>query len=200
LSKTLITNTVLTAKFFVIDVHIHNYPAREDSGSTKEHLSRWVETMDEVGVETSVVLTGATGEEFDRLRELYLQPDPDRFQLYCGIESEGIGEADYPERAVAELERCYEQGARGIGEISDKGFGITRDSELSPEERLHHDDPRLDGVWEKAAELNLPVNVHIADHPSSWEPPNVFQERSPIFQRFNQHGSDAQRVMNWEEV
>src|SRR5699024_10289774 len=51
------------ARYPVIDVHIHNYPAREEGGSTGEHLSRWVKTMDEVGVETSVVLTGATGEE-----------------------------------------------------------------------------------------------------------------------------------------
>lgn len=175
------------AKYPVIDVHIHNYPAREESGSPEEHLSRWVETMDEVGVETSVVLTGATGKEFDQLTELYLTPYPDRFQLYCGIETDGIEQADYPGRAAVELERCYKQGARGIGEITDKGFGITRDPELNPSQRLHHDDSRLDRVWEKAAELNLPVNLHIADHPSAWEPPNIFQERTPIFQQFNQH-------------
>lgn len=185
------------AQYPVIDVHIHNYPARQESGSPEEHLSRWVETMDEVGVDTSVVLTGATGEEFDRLTELYLQSYPDRFQLYCGIETDRIGQADYPERAAVELERCYEQGARGIGEISDKGFGITRDPELEPKDRLHPDDDRLDPFWEKAGELNLPVNLHIADHPSAWAPPNVFQERTPIFQQFNQHGSEG---LTYEEL
>jgi predicted TIM-barrel fold metal-dependent hydrolase len=179
------------AKYPVIDCHIHNYPERGSGQNPEEILADWVNTMNEVGIEISVLLTGATGNEFDGLVEMYLEPYPNRFQLYCGVETSGIYEPDYTERAVAELERCYQNGARGIGEISDKGFGITRDSSLSPDKRLHHDDSRLDGVWQKAAELNMPVNVHIADHPSSWEAPDVFQERTPIFQQFNQHGGEG---------
>ena len=79
----------------------------------------------------------------------------------------------------------------------DKGFGLTRDPKLSPDERLHHDDARLDSFWNKCAELNMPVNVHIADHPSSWQPPNVFQERTPIFQQFNQY---AEKGLPYEEL
>ena len=179
------------ARYPVIDVHLHHYPGRSERMSPEEALADWVETQEEVGIETSVILTGATGDEFDRLVEMYLEPYPDRFQLYCGIETTGIAEPSYPERAASELERCYEKGARGVGEISDKGYGITRDPELAPNERLHHDDPRLEPVWEKCAELDLPVNVHIADHPSAWTPPNVYQERSPIFQQYNQYGEDG---------
>ena len=177
------------AKYPVIDVHTHNYPERAQ-GNKSDNLDEWVKTQQEVGVEKTVVLTGATGEEFDRLVQMYLEPYPDRFQLYCGVETDNIDSPDYPERAVAELERCYRKGARGIGEPSDKGYGLTRDQNLAPEDRLHPDDPRLDKFWEKAAELNLPVNIHIADHPSSWRPPDVFQERTPIFQQFNQYGEN----------
>lgn len=185
------------AKYPVIDVHVHDYPDRQDDINPREALAEWVKTQEEVGVETSVVLTGATGDEFDRLVEFYLEPYPDQFQLYCGVEENEINKPDYPERAVAELERCYSKGARGIGEISDKGFGIARDRELPPEQWLHHDDERLDGFWEKAAELNMPVNVHIADHPSSWRPPDVFQERTPIFQQYNQYGGKG---LSYEEI
>jgi predicted TIM-barrel fold metal-dependent hydrolase len=174
------------AKFPAIDVHVHHYPAGAEGKSTEEALAEWVRTQEETGVEKSVVLTGATGDEFDKLVKLYLEPYPDRFQLYCGLETKDIKSADYPERAVAELERCYRNGARGVGELSDKGFGLTRDRSLPANERLHHNDARLDPFWEKCAELNLPANIHIADHPSSWQPPDVFQERTPIFQQFNQ--------------
>lgn len=179
------------AKFPVIDVHIHHYPGSEEEISPKEALNNWVKDMDEVGVELSVVLTGATGENFDRLVDFYLTDHPDRFQLYCGVESDGIDQPDYPERAVAELERCYDMGARGLGEITDKGYGITRDQDLAPHERLHPDDDRLVPLWSKAADLNIPVNLHIADHPSAWQPPDLFQERTPIYQQFNQYESDG---------
>jgi predicted TIM-barrel fold metal-dependent hydrolase len=185
------------AKFSTIDVHIHHYPEQSEGISPEEALAEWVKTQEEVGIETSVLLSGATGEEFDRLVEMYLTPYPDRFLLFCGVETSNMADPDYSERAVAELERCYKVGARGVGELSDKGFGLTRDPKLSPDERLHHDDPRLDAFWEKCAELNLPVNVHIADHPSSWQAPNVYQERTPVFQQFNQYEDNG---LKYEEL
>ncbi|MCC5904647.1 MAG: amidohydrolase family protein [Balneolaceae bacterium] len=176
-------------RFPAIDVHIHNYPARAD-GDTRQVLAEWVETMDEVGVEISVVHTNAIGDRFRELAELYLDNYPDRFQLYCGVDLNEIGASDYPERAAEELRRCYEMGARGVGELTDKGLGLSADSSIPRDERLHHDDPRLDLFWQTCSELNLPVNIHIADHPSAWEPLDVFQERTPDYQHFNLHGDD----------
>ncbi len=37
----------------------------------------------------------------------------------------------------------------------------------------------------------MPANIHFADHPSAWEPPDRTQERTPGFQRFNQHGRNS---------
>jgi predicted TIM-barrel fold metal-dependent hydrolase len=181
---------VPVAKYPVIDVHTHTYPQRGKGNHSRE-LDRWVRTQKEVGVEKTIVLTGATGEKFDRFIEFYLEPYPDQFQLYCGLARNDINSPDYPQRAVQELERCYRMGARGIGELTDKGLGLTGDPELAPGERLHPDDPRLDAFWNKAAELNLPVNIHIADHPSAWRPPDVFQERTPVFQQFNRSGKEG---------
>jgi predicted TIM-barrel fold metal-dependent hydrolase len=164
---------------------------------TPEEIAEWVRTMDEVGIETTVILTGATGAEFDKLAGLYLKPHPGRFQLYCGIERSGIDKPDYPERAAMELVRCYKQGARGVGELSDKGWGFTRDTTMARDKRLHPDDSRLDLFWSKCAELKLPVNIHVADHPSCWKPLDVYQERTPDYQHFNQYGKD---VPSWEEL
>lgn len=178
----------------VVDVHLHHYPGSA-GGKALEALTDWVRTQEEVGIETSVILTGATGADFDRLVEMYLEPYPDRFQLYCGLNVTDIDKPDYPERAVVELERCFRKGARGVGELSDKGFGLTMDPMLAPDETLHHNDSRLDSFWKKCAELNLPVNVHIADHPSSWQPPDVFQDELRFFQQFNQFGEEGLTYM-----
>jgi len=175
------------ARFPVIDGHAHVY------AETPQEIAEWVRTMDEVGVELTVVLTEAVGKEFDRLADLYLKPYPTRFLLFCGIDTTDIEARDYPDRAVRELMRCFEKGARGVGEISDKGWGIggRQNPPIPRDKRLHPDDPRLDPVWEKCAELHLPINLHIADHPSCWQPLGPHQERTPDFQTFNMYGKDV---------
>lgn len=173
------------ARFQVIDAHSHAFVERPDD------IARWVRIMDEVGIETTVVLTGATGPEFDRMVALFLKPYPRRFQLYCGMDTTNIKAPDYPERAVRELERCYRKGARGVGEIVDKGSGLTAGALLARKDRLHPDDPRLDLFWKKCAELKIPVSLHMADHPSAWRPPDIHQERSPDYQQYNQYGKDV---------
>jgi predicted TIM-barrel fold metal-dependent hydrolase len=175
------------AQFPVIDVHAHV------NAETPLQIAEWIRVMDEVGIKQTIILTGATGAEFDRLAGLYLRSHPERFQLYCGLDISGIDAADYPSRAVRELERCHAAGARGVGEMSDKGWGFGGSSEapLPRDRRLHPDDPRLDLFWEKCADLRMPVNLHIADHPSCWQPLGPSQERTPDFQVFNLYGKDV---------
>ncbi len=179
--------TVPKAKWPVIDVHTHVY------AKTPEEVAEWVKTMDEVGIEVTVILTGATGKEFNRLAALYLQDYSDRFMLFCGLDTSEIEKPDYPDRVVAELLRCYERGARGVGEVSDKGWGIggSPAEHLPLEKRLHPNDRRLDAFWEKCAELDIPVNLHIADHPSCWKELGANWERTPDFQGFNLYGKDV---------
>lgn len=185
------TSNLPKARFPVIDAHAHIL------AKTQQEVAQWVRTMDEVGVEMTVVLTGATGPKFDQLVSRYLESFPSRFQLTCGLDTRDMDKPDYPQRVVAELERCYKAGARGLGELTDKGTGLSRDEKLPPDQRLHPDDPRLDPFWDKCAELRLPVIMHVADHPSCWRPLDVYQERTPDFQTFNLYGKD---VPTWQEL
>jgi predicted TIM-barrel fold metal-dependent hydrolase len=84
-------------------------------------------------------------------------------------------------------------GARGVGEVSDKGWGIggSRSDPLPLEKRLHPDDARLDPFWRQCGELKMPVNLHIADHPSCWEPLGPNWERTPDFQGFNLYDKEV---------
>ncbi|WCJ59769.1 amidohydrolase family protein [Fontisphaera persica] len=152
---------VRRARFSAIDMHVHTY------ATTPQQVQEWIKTMDEAGIEKSMVLTGATGERFNQWVQLY-GPHKDRFELWCGLDLSGWDQPGFGPAAVAELERCFRAGARGIGEISDKGSGITRSAD--PKARLHPDDPRLDPIWRKAAELGLPVNLHVSDPVWAYQP------------------------------
>jgi predicted TIM-barrel fold metal-dependent hydrolase len=172
----------------VIDVHSHTGMSRIKTG---EDVDDWVRTMDQAGVEKTIVFTGAIGDEFERQVKLFGKY-PDRFQLWCDLYTEDAQAEDYPERAVQELVRCYELGARGVGEITDKGWGLQGSGkDLPQEKRLRFNDPRVDAFWKKCAELKMPVNFHVADHPSCWQPLGPNQERTPDFQHFNMTDKDV---------
>lgn len=187
---------IAKARYPVIDIHSHS---SMNVMKTPADVDAWVRRMDEVGVERSVVFTEAVGANFDRQVALFLKRYPDRFQVWCGVDTSNIEAPDYPERAARELERCYRLGARGVGEVTDKGWGVqaSEAKALPRGKRLRLDDPRLDRFWQKCAELNIPINVHIADHPSCWQPLGPKQERTPDFQGFNLHGKD---VPSYEEL
>jgi uncharacterized protein len=138
------------AKYPVIDVHTHVY-AGDDAA-----VEKWVKTMDEVGLEKSIILSGNVGEKFDAVVSRFGRY-PKRFDIWCGIDNTGFDKPGFVEHAIAELERCKKAGARGVGELSDKGRG------LSGAPGMHFDDPRMDPIIEKCGDLGLPINVHIGE-------------------------------------
>jgi predicted TIM-barrel fold metal-dependent hydrolase len=149
------------AKFPVIDMHAHV------NARTAEEILAWIMTMDEVGIERTIVLTGATGTRLNDIQAMYAK-HADRFDLWCGIDYTGFDKPGYGPAAAAEIERCFRLGARGVGEIIDKGSGIARSA--SVEARMHPDDPRMDPVWQKCAELGMPVSLHVADPVWAYQP------------------------------
>ena len=177
------------AKFPAIDVHTHSHMC---DIHTREDVNAWLRTMDEVGVETSAVFTDAIGDDFDRQAQLF-KPFGKRFLVFCSMDTKNIDAPEYSARVVRELERCVRNGARGLGELTDKGWGMQGDSKapLPSSKRMHPDDSRLDSLWDKCADLKIPVNIHIADHPSCWQPLGPHQERTPDFQIFNLYGKDV---------
>src|SRR5215471_10449605 len=66
---------VIKARFPAIDAHVH---VGSNRGDTQESLAAWVKTMDDAGLDRMIVLTEATGAEFDRLADLYQKNYPNR--------------------------------------------------------------------------------------------------------------------------
>jgi len=143
------------ARYPVIDMHSHSYP--ENSEQVKE----WVKTLQQRNIEKVVVMTYQTGATFDSLYNVYSKYG-DQFAVFCGLDFTGYQEDGFPESAIKELERLHDEGARGIGELGDKGRGLFY-SKPTEAIGMHIDDPRMDPILDKAGELGMPVNIHVAD-------------------------------------
>jgi predicted TIM-barrel fold metal-dependent hydrolase len=117
--------------------------------------------MDRMGIEKTILLTGMSGFQFDSVAEVYAA-FPGRFELWCGFDYTGYDKPGYGPAAVKELERCYKKGARGIGELGDKGAGELYSKPVAGY-GLHIDDKRMKPLLAKCAELRMPINIHVAE-------------------------------------
>jgi len=152
---------IARARFPVIDMHSHAY------AKSSEEIARWVTLMDEVGIEKTMILTGRSGEEFEQIAAGF-QKHPGRFGLWCGFDYTGYDQPGFGPAAVAALERCRAAGAIGVGELGDKGKGLFYGSVKAW--GMHLDDPRMDPLLQKCAELGMPVNIHVAEPKWMYEP------------------------------
>ena len=146
----------------VVDAHSHAY------AKTPEAIAEWVRLMDHVGVRTAVIQTGASGAELRRLTALYATAHPGRFTMCAGLSKEGADRPDYGERLRRALREDVAQGAACVGELVDKGMGLFR-VDGAP---VFLDDPRLVPLWDEAAELGVPVFVHVAEPAAFYEKPD----------------------------
>ena len=143
------------AKYPVIDMHSHPYP------KSIEALNNWVKTMDAAGIDKTVIMTYTTGAEFDSLFRVYSYY-PDRFILFCGFDFTGYDQSGFGPDAVKELERCVKIGARGVGELGDKGKGLFYSKPVKAF-GMHIDDSRMDPLLKKCTDLGIPVSIHVAE-------------------------------------
>jgi uncharacterized protein len=143
------------ARFPVFDMHSHDY------ATTDQDIRKWVENMDKFGIEKTIILSSQTGPAFDSVIAKYA-PYGDSFEIWCGFDYTGYDSPGWPEHAIKELERCHKKGAKGVGELGDKGLGLVY-SKPTPAYGMHLDDPRMKLLLQKCAELGMPVNIHVAD-------------------------------------
>jgi uncharacterized protein len=151
---------VLKAKYSAIDMHMH----APRSGNLDSIVIIQIKNMDEAGVQKTILFCG-TGKTFDHYAAVYGKY-PDRFELWCGIDFTGYDKPEFGRAAIAELERCVRMGARGVGEITDKGGGLAHGDGPA----MHIDDPRMDQILDKLADLKMPMNIHIGDPRWMYEP------------------------------
>ena len=190
--KSLFTTSYQTniqkAKYPAIDMHHHS----SRGGNLDSIAIEQLKNMDATGIEKTILFCG-TGEEFDRLAKVYGKY-PDRFQLFCGLDLTGFHNSGSAASTLSELERCVKLGAKGIGEFSDKGSGLNRDTIL----RMHIDDPRMDPVLERLADLKMPLVIHVGDPIWMYEP--MDQHNDLLFESYYFRLDNKKGILNLPEV
>ncbi len=130
--------------------------------------------MDRVGIQTIVDLDGGQGDALSRHIERVQEPYPERVAVFAGLDyAAWSSEAAFGEREAAALRDSASRGARGLKVWKHLGL-IARDP---AGQLVAVDDARLDPLWATAAELGLPVIIHIADPVAFFDPLDATNER-----------------------
>lgn len=166
--KTIFKNpmtAVLKAKYPVIDMHMHAPRVRNlDSVALVV-----IKNMNETGIQKTILFSGI-GKTFDQVMAAFGKY-PDRFEIWCGFDFSDYPNPGFGAKTIAELERCVKLGAKGVGEIHDKGMGMAKEGGSKETSKfLHIDDPLMDPILDKMAELKLPLNFHGGDPIWMYEP------------------------------
>src|SRR5690606_15609310 len=139
----------------------------------KSRLTELVKDMDKLNMKVMVNLSGRGGstlkEYADNVRSTY----PNRFVIFTNIDFDGIGEKGWTDRAVKRLEDDVKNGAKGLKIFKNLGFSV-KDNKGK---LVHVDDPRLDPIFKKCGELNIPVLIHTADPAPFWDEMDGKNER-----------------------
>jgi len=174
------------AAYPIVDMHSHDFAA------TQKDIDNWVKTMDKVGIQRTVILTYNSGKAFDSIVEKYSRY-PTRFEIWCGFDYTGYGTAGWQKHAIVELERCFKKGARGVGELGDKGEGELY-SRPTPGYGLHIDDVQLKPLLAKCAQLKMPVSIHVAEDEWMYEKPDSTNDGMMNAAEWNVDMSNANKL------
>jgi predicted TIM-barrel fold metal-dependent hydrolase len=162
---------ITKAKYPVIDMNFHLQSAFQTEEDRRVLIpGNLIKSMDSVGLKIIVNTDGIEG----NLKQ-YSEKYPNRFINFSA--------SWFPKRIMfdeelADLPNILEEkvrlGCRGDGEIW-KYLGLkTRDDKGKV---IAVDDSRLDPLWEKAAELGIPMLWHMGDPAAFFLPVNRFNER-----------------------
>jgi uncharacterized protein len=160
------------AKFYVIDVHNHVNDAGGVHGD-EVPAADVVKAMDQANVKKIVILTGMWGEKLQGVVNKMVKPYPDRFMVFAQMDWSEIGDPDFSNKMVLQLDDAVRRGARGLKVLKDWGLGVKDKSG----KLVAIDDPGMDAVWEECGRLKIPVAIHSTDPEAFFTPTDARNER-----------------------
>lgn len=195
------------AKYPFIDVHSHQPRMPE------QDLSGVIAEMDKLNMAVMVNLSGRgfrrtenpdgtfsfgiqDGEYLKKAIENASASAPGRFVVFTNVDFQGIGETGWAEKALQQLEADVKTGAKGLKIYKSLGMRSTD----SQGRRLAVDDPRLDPIWQKCAELGIPVLIHSADPAPFWQPHDAQNERWLELKERPERKRDPEKEVSWEQI
>lgn len=176
------------ARFPVVDIHNHlGYWEEEEvqgiqtgGGWVIKDVAAAVALMDEMNIRCVINLDGGWGDQLQKNLEHYKDTYPDRFCVFAWVDWSQVDEPGFGEKWARELEKSVAAGAQGLKVFKTLGLGYRDHSG----KLISVDDPRLDPVWARAGELNIPVLIHSSDPVAFFSPLDPYNER---WDELNEH-------------
>ena len=183
---------VTRARFPFVDVHSHH---RRASQMSAEDVAKLIEEMDALNMAVAVNLSGGSGERLKKAVENMNGRYPGRFVQFANIDFDTIDDPEFGYEAAKQLEEDVKTGAQGLKIFKNLGMFVRYENG----ERVHTDDPRLDPVWEKCAELGIPVLIHTGEPSPFYEPHDKHNERWLELKQFPNRKRPPEVFPTWEQ-
>ncbi len=184
-------NKPTRAKYPFIDVHTHY-----DANMSRDRLDALIKELDAINLHTAVNLSGGTGDKLTSGVKNMKGNYPTRFLLFANLSYADVNDPDYGKKAAARLEQDVRNGAQGLKIFKQHGLDI-KDAKG---QRIPTNDPRFDPIWEKCAELNIPVLIHTGEPRSFFDPIDKYNERWLELKQFPNRARPPDRYPSWEQI
>ena len=184
---------VRRASYPFVEVHSHQWGME---AWTDSRLDSLVTEMDSLNLAVLVNLSGGSGDGLRSVVDKVRARHPGRILLFANISFDGIDEPDWGARTAEQLERDVRHGAVGLKIFKNLGFSVTD----SNGRRVAVNDARIDPVWEKCAELGIPVLIHTAEPAPLFEPHDRFNERWLELRQRPERHRPPDRYPTWEQM
>ena len=155
------------AKYPFVDVHGH-----QSLQLATDQLDRLVGEMDAMNMRVMVNLSGRQGDVLAAGVRNYSR-HKNRIVVFANLDFRGIENPAWGANAAAQLARDAQAGAVGLKIFKNLGMDVFD----AAGKRVAVDDPRLDAVWSKAGELNIPVLIHTGEPSEFFQPMDNRNER-----------------------
>jgi predicted TIM-barrel fold metal-dependent hydrolase len=179
------------AKFPFIDIHGHQFRM------PTQDLSLVVAAMDTLNMGIMVNLSGRSGDHLKGALKNVADHYPNRFAVFANIDfTNNVGREGWIEEAVDQLEEDVRSGARGLKIYKSLGM---RHTDVDGN-RVAVDDPRLAPIWDKCAELGIPVLIHTADPKSFWDEFDGDNERWLELKTHPRRKRGPEKPAPWQQI
>ncbi|MBX3250614.1 MAG: hypothetical protein KF901_25780 [Myxococcales bacterium] len=175
----------------LIDVYLRVAPARGEEAAAR------LQRMD---VHALNATGGSPAAGLARSQHVAEQSEG-RLRPLCGIPVVGLDRPGADARLRDEVSACRDQGAAGVFVSSSVGLGVRRpDRSL-----LTVDDPLLDPLFERAAELGFPIVLEAPPSPAHFaplegNPLRALLERQPALHHHGAMPDESRPWPTWEEL
>ena len=168
---------IIKPKFPVIDFHNHL--------RSLENTAHYLSDMDEAGVWMCSSLDGFSKDDFYKEHlEASKKVSEKRFLVFFYPDFTKIDEPNFGANEAKKLEEAVKSGVRGLKIYKELGLGYKDKTG----KYVRIDDPRIDPIWAKCAELGIPVIIHSSD-------PKAFHA-GPV-DRFNERYDELANNPEW---